>query len=55
MIRLRKINDHKIEPIKTPKYDPNKIKGYSLIPKLYCTIFLCAQKESGKTNAILKS
>lgn len=54
MIRSKRINNHKIKPIKVPKVNPDRIKGYSLIPKLYCTMFLCAQKESGKTNAIFK-
>ena len=54
MIRTRKINKHKVVPIDVPKVEPDRIKGYDLIPRLYCTIFICAKKESGKTNAIFK-
>jgi hypothetical protein len=54
MIRIKKINKHIVTPINVPKVEPEMIKGYDLIPKLYCTIFICAKKESGKTNAIFK-
>src|ERR1700678_2882910 len=54
MIHIKKINSHIIKPIKVPKVEPDRIKGYDLIDKLYCTIFICAKKESGKTNAIFK-
>ena len=54
MIHIKKINSHIIKPIKVPKVEPDMIKGYDLIDKLYCTIFICAKKESGKTNAIFK-
>src|SRR5690606_16807852 len=50
----KKINNHVVKPIEVNHVDPDKIKGYDLIPKLYCTIFVCAKKESGKTNAIFK-
>ena len=55
MITLKKISNHVVNPIEVNKVDPDKIKGYDLIPKLYCTIFICAKKESGKTNTIFKS
>src|SRR5574338_1072384 len=54
MIRIKKINKHKVKPIPVPTVEPDKIKGYDLIPKLYCTIFICAKKESGKTNTTFK-
>ena len=54
MITIKKINNHVITPIPVDKIEADKIKGYDLIPKLYCTIFLCARKESGKTNCIFK-
>ena len=41
-------------PIDVPKVEPDRIKGYDLIPRLYCAVFICAKKESGKTNAIFK-
>ena len=53
-IQKKKISKHKVVPIDVPKPDPDRIKGYDLIPRLYCSIFLCAKKESGKTNAIFK-
>jgi len=54
MIRIKKINKHIVQPIAVPIVEPDKIKGYDLIPKLYCAIFVCAKKESGKTNTIFK-
>lgn len=54
MIRIQKINKHKVIPIAVPIVEPDRIKGYDLIAKLYCAIFICAKKESGKTNAIFK-
>jgi hypothetical protein len=54
MIKTKKISKHIDKPIDVPKVEPDRIKGYDLIPKLYCTIFCCAKKESGKTNAIFK-
>ncbi len=54
MINLRKINHHVVKAIPVTSHDPDSIKGYDLIPKLYCAIFICANKESGKTNAIFK-
>lgn len=54
MIRLKKINKHKVNPINVPKVQLELIKGHDLIPKLYTSIFICAKKESGKTNVIFK-
>src|SRR5690349_13084652 len=54
MIRIKKISKHIVRPIEVPLVEPDRIKGYDLIPKLYCAIFICAKKESGKTNAIFK-
>jgi len=53
-IKLEKINDEIIKPIKTTKIDPDKIKGYKLFPEIYGNIFLCAKKKSGKTSVINK-
>ncbi len=54
MIRLRKINKEKVDPIPVTAVDKNKIKGYDIIPSLYCNIFICARKKSGKTNTLFK-
>ena len=54
MIRIKKINKHVVTPIDVPTIEPENIKGYDLIPKLYCAMFICAKKESGKTNTIFK-
>lgn len=54
MIQRKKISKHRVIPIKVHKEDPDRIKGYDLIPRLYCSIFVCAKKESGKTNVIFK-
>ncbi len=54
MIRIKKISKHNVKPIPVPSVEPDKIKGYDLIPDLYCAIFICAKKKSGKTNTIFK-
>lgn len=54
MIQIKKISKHIVKPIAVPIVEPDRIKGYDLIPKLYCAMFICAKKESGKTNAIFK-
>jgi hypothetical protein len=54
MIKIKKINKEKINPIPVPKLDPDKVKGSSLFTEVYANIFLCARKKSGKTNAIFK-
>jgi hypothetical protein len=57
MIRTKKINDIKVCPIKLPKLEADKIRGYDLFPEIYANIYLSARKKSGKTctiNHILK-
>lgn len=54
MLTIKQINNEKVKPIKLPKVDNDSIKGYNIIPDLYCNIFLCAKKRSGKTNVIFK-
>ena len=54
MLKLMKINEQKVNPIKTPAFPPEKIKGYDLFPELYCNIYCCAKKKSGKTSVIFK-
>ena len=53
-IRIKKINNEVVKPIKVPVVDPDKVGGFSLFENLYANIFLCAKKNSGKTNAIFK-
>lgn len=54
MLKTKKINDEKVEPVIMPKVNPKKILGYALFPEIYANIFLCARKKSGKTSAIFK-
>src|ERR1700679_162304 len=54
MFRTIKINNVKVRPIPHQIIDPNKIKGYDLIPKLYATIYMVAEKESGKATCIFE-
>ena len=54
MIKLKKINKEKVAPIPVPQIDSSKIKGYNIIPALYCNIALIARKKSGKTSAVFK-
>ncbi len=44
MIRIKKISKHVVTPIDVPTIEPENIKGYDLIPKLYCAMFICAKK-----------
>lgn len=52
MIQLKKINDFKVVPMKLPKIDPKKIRGYDVIPELYANVYMVAHKKSGKTTCI---
>ena len=54
MISITRINDKKVNPIKVPKIENDKIKGFDLFPEIYANIFLCAKKKSGKTSVINK-
>src|SRR4051812_12792741 len=47
-----RINNFEVKPIKCGIQDKRKIKGFSLIPHLYCSIFALARKKSGKTTTI---
>lgn len=52
MIKIQKINDQTVKPIKIPHIDKSKIKGSELFDELYANIFLLAKKKSGKTSTI---
>lgn len=54
MFKLKKINNEVVRPIPVVKHKPDAIKGYNLFPEVYCNIFICAKKKSGKTNVIFK-
>jgi len=54
MFKLKKINNEVVRPIPVVKHKPDAIKGYDLFPEVYCNIFICAKKKSGKTNVIFK-
>jgi len=54
MFQLKKINNEVVRPIKVIKFKPDKIKGYDLFADVYCNVFICAKKKSGKTNVIFK-
>ena len=55
MIRLKKINDEVVKPVQVGSgIDPSKIKAPDLFDELYCNIFICAKKKSGKTQVIFK-
>eukprot|EP00732_Lithocolla_globosa_P000073 Lithocolla_globosa_v1_NODE_13_length_10672_cov_64.188000.p5 type:complete len:234 gc:universal NODE_13_length_10672_cov_64.188000:4399-3698(-) len=36
----------------TSHLSPDRIRGYDLLPDIYCNVFLCAKKKSGKTSSI---
>lgn len=53
MIKIKKINNEKIKPIKNIQtLEPKKIKGHCMFPSLYSNIFILAKKNSGKTTTI---
>jgi len=54
MLSTKKINEKVVRPLNVPKIDPERIKGYDLFPEIYCNVFLCAKKKSGKTSVIAK-
>jgi len=54
MLSLKKINSEQVEVIKVNHPKPQQILGYDVFPSIYCNIFLCARKGSGKTNIINK-
>ena len=54
MIKLSKINNEKVKPLKIPKVDENKVKGSNLFPNIYSNIFCLAKKMSGKSTTIYK-
>ena len=49
---LRRINNHDLVPITGGKEDKRPIRGFDLIPYLYCNIYALARKKSGKTTAV---
>jgi len=44
--------EYKFVLIRVQKVNPALILGYNDFPELYTNIFLCARKNSGKTNVI---
>lgn len=53
MIKETKLNNVSVKPIVDANpSDITKIKGYSLIPSNYWTLFICSKKKSGKTSLI---
>eukprot|EP00732_Lithocolla_globosa_P002403 Lithocolla_globosa_v1_NODE_1559_length_2492_cov_7.594984.p1 type:complete len:265 gc:universal NODE_1559_length_2492_cov_7.594984:1488-694(-) len=47
-----KINNINVKPIEVQKTPLKNVKGVELFESLYCNIFLCAKKKSGKTSVI---
>lgn len=52
MIQVKKINDVIVKPIKNTNNGNLPIKGQSYFDEVYCNVFLCAKKKSGKTTVI---
>ena len=49
MIKETKLNNVSVKPIVDANpSDITKIKGYSLIPSNYWTLFICSKKNQGK-------
>ncbi|KYQ88654.1 hypothetical protein DLAC_10829 [Tieghemostelium lacteum] len=53
MIKIKKVNDVMVEPIKLPK-PPKHILGSDLFNQVSANILLCAPKNNGKTVVIKK-
>lgn len=57
MIRIKKVNDQVVKPVKfiTGAGDDNRpIKGEDLFSEIYSNIFILAKKKSGKTTVLFK-
>lgn len=57
MIRLHKINNEKVTPVKyidESQIDKRPLKGEALFTEIYANIFIVAKKKSGKTTVINK-
>jgi len=56
MFRVKQINSETVEPVKFVDHQADKrpVKGANIFPDVYCNIFCCARKKSGKTCAIAK-
>jgi hypothetical protein len=55
MIRVKKINDVQIKPVKFITGggdDKRPVKGSDMFPEIYSNIFILAKKKSGKSNAV---
>lgn len=52
MVKLVKINDFVVKPVKSVNVSKEDIQGYDLIKELYSNIFICSKKKSGKTSLI---
>ena len=51
MIKIKKINNEKVKPIKNiVSIDPIKIKAYNMLPSVYSNIFVLAKKIQGKAR-----
>jgi len=53
-IHLKKINDVIVKPIPIKKIEKDNIKGYDMFNEIYCNVFICAKKKSGKTSTIFQ-
>jgi len=56
MFRVKQVNKETVEPVKFDEKQTDKrpVKGANIFPDVYCNIFCCARKKSGKTSAIAK-
>jgi hypothetical protein len=56
IFKVKQVNTEVVEPVKfvDVKEDKRPIKGAAIFPEIYCNIFFCARKKSGKTCAIAK-
>jgi hypothetical protein len=54
-ISYERINKVKVRPVQTgASLTMDKIRGSDLFPEIYCNVFICARKKSGKSSLIWK-
>ena len=51
-MKTEKINNFEVKTIPKKAVDKKDILGSDLFDEIYCNVFLCAKKKSGKTNVI---
>jgi hypothetical protein len=54
MLSYKKINKQSVKPVPITVIPKDKIRGKDIFEELYCNVFICARKKSGKSSLIWK-